>query len=1126
MSRLALVGLALIFSVQAFAAPLNVLFIAIDDLRPELGCYGAKHIQSPNIDRLAQRGLLFERAYCQQAVCNPSRASILSGCRPDTTKVMANNTFMRPMMPDVVSLPQHFKNNGWYSVSLGKIFHHSEKEPGNDPLSWSEPAWFHGEPFQHWFSKESAEEIKRLKKLPPEQRPKLIRPAPFEAAVEPDASYPDAQTAAKAIETLQRLKAMEKPFFLGVGFVKPHLPFTAPQKYWDLYPAETIKLPPNYYPTKGAPEAAFHNGYELRSYGGIPPKGGISDETALNLIRGYRACTTFMDVQVGRVLDELDRLGLRENTIVVFWGDHGYHLGENGLFTKMTNFELGTHVPLIVSAPGMKTAGQRTRALVELVDLYPTLAELAGLSKPLHLEGRSFAPLLADPAQPWKQAAFSQYLRPGPDRIMGRSVRTDRWRYTEWVNGKNESVGNELYDEEGDPQENVNIVSDPKNAPVVAQLVAQLHAGWKAALPGAPKIAAATAPPVAASVALSPAPPQLDGNLVLGSFEGDSFDGWTATGEAFLAKPYRPGAKQRLTEYEGEGVAWSGSGGVESKGALLSPEFRVEKKFLNFLIEGPRDVPGILGAELLVENRVVRAGSATEAKDPTHALHWRTWDVADLRGRTARIRVNDQSAGGAVAVDQFVQSGEAKSVPIDAAVLGAESHRPQFHFTTLTGWQNDANGLFYYQGDWHLFHQHRPPPGNKIMWGHATSRDLLHWQRLPTTIEADGNDAAASGSGLVDWENVSGLKRGEHPPILLFYTEMPPAGGERKATQCMAVSTDGARTFEKFPGNPLLRTPATRDRDPKVFFHQPTRSWIMALSLSRNNTDRENATYGLFRSADLKSWELFQELGPGSWYWECPDMFELPIDGDPARKKWIFMKGSGDYLVGTFDGKKFTPETEPIRIHWHNTFYGAQSFSDAPNGRRVQFGWMSTGADGPKSWPGMPFNQQMSFPRELTLRSTPEGPRIFRQPVAEITQLYTKTHELGARALKPGENALAGIPAGLLDIELEIDLQQASRFSLQCRGGEVSHEVKSRKLRCLRADPALTLQDGRLKLRVLIDRTSIEVFANDGDTDASGVYFPDMADASLALSVEGGAAQIRRLVVRELKSIWPTPATP
>lgn len=463
--------LSILFTHSSFAAqPLNVLFIAVDDLRPELVCYGAAHMKTPHLDRLASQGMLFERAYCQVAVCNPSRSSVLSGTRPDTTGVLDNQHFMRPNMPDVISLPQHFKNHGYTSLSLGKIFHHSEREPGDDPQSWSEPSWYHGEPYKHWFTQESLDYVKQLKSLPKAQQPKQLRAAPFEAADEPDASYPDAQTAAKAIETLQRLKAEAKPFFLGVGFVKPHLPFTCPQKYWDLYPEASIQLATNAQRPKDAPEPAFHNNYELRSYGTVPENGPISDAMALKLIRGYRACVSFMDAQLGRVLDELDRLGLRENTLIVLWGDHGYHLGENGLFTKMTNFEQGTRVPLLVSHPGMKTAGKRTKALVELVDLYPTLAQLCDLPLPKHLEGTSFAPLLQNPDQSWKKAAFSQYLRTGKPPHTGRSLRTDRWRYTEWHDVKGKPTGVELYDELNDPHETANLANDPTHAETVKQL--------------------------------------------------------------------------------------------------------------------------------------------------------------------------------------------------------------------------------------------------------------------------------------------------------------------------------------------------------------------------------------------------------------------------------------------------------------------------------------------------------------------------------------------------------------------------------------------------------------------------------------------------------------------------------
>lgn len=608
-------------------------------------------------------------------------------------------------------------------------------------------------------------------------------------------------------------------------------------------------------------------------------------------------------------------------------------------------------------------------------------------------------------------------------------------------------------------------------------------------------------------------------DIVFGKFDDATLDGWKTEGTAFHF--LSAGAKEREEGALGSGLAGSTLKEGSAKGTLLSPEFTIERPYINFLVAGARDVPSVLGAELQVDGKVVRSAGATEAKDLTHALLWRTWDVRALKGRKATIRVNDQSSFGSLVVDQFVQSDEAKGVPCDATHLGRESHRPQFHYTALSGWLNDANGLVHYKGAWHLFHQHRPVDGSGISWGHAVSHDLLHWERLSTAIASGNKDACASGSGLVDWENASGLKQGADPPILLFHTLMPPPNPDTKATQCLMYSTDGLKTLQKFPSNPVLRTPATRDRDPKVFFHKPTQAWIMVLSLSRNNTDREHATYGLFRSKDLKSWDLIQELGPGPWFWECPDMFEMAMDGDTSKMKWVFMKGSGDYMVGTFDGNHFTPETgTPIRIHWGGSFYGAQTFSDAPDGRRIQMGWMSSAKLGPNAYPGMPFNQQMSVPIELTLRSTTDGPRIFRNPVKELQKLRTMTHDLGARKLAPGENALAGLKPGLMEIELEMTLGEAKKFSLKCRSGDLSYDVKSQKLRCETSNPTVALKDGKLSLHVLLDRTSIEAFINGGAMDVSSIYFPDMSDETLSLSVDGGPAQIQRLVVHELKGIW------
>lgn len=458
--------------------PYNVLFILADDLRPDLACYGDKAIKSPNIDALARQGTLFERAYCQVAVCNPSRASMLSGLRPDTTGVFDQSKFLRPENPDVVTLPQLFKNHGYRSLSVGKVFHHSSTEPGDDPLSWSEPMFGFGKPYQHWFNPASLEAAKKSKRG---------RGPAYEASSHPDDDYPDGKTAQKAIELLQSVK--DQPFFLAVGFIKPHLPFTCPQKYWDMYPPDSIHLPENYFPPSDVPPAALQSGYELRGYAGMPPQGEIPHDDALNLIRGYRACVSFLDAQVGRVLAELDRLGLREKTIVVLWGDHGYHLGENSLWTKMTNFEVATRVPLIISVPGQKTVGQPSNALVESVDIYPTLAQLCGLPQPSQLEGLSLVPVIEDPRRSWKSAAFSQYGRGPTSKFdpkihpMGRSIRTDRYRYTEWRDPQGALVGTELYDQDEDPENNVNLAVRPENAALVTQLATRLQQGWKSALP-------------------------------------------------------------------------------------------------------------------------------------------------------------------------------------------------------------------------------------------------------------------------------------------------------------------------------------------------------------------------------------------------------------------------------------------------------------------------------------------------------------------------------------------------------------------------------------------------------------------------------------------------------------------
>ena len=462
----------------------NVLFFAVDDLRPELGCYGHAHIHSPNLDRLAKAGVVFNRAYCQQAVCSPSRTSLLTGARPDTTKVYDLETHFRTKIPDVVALPEHFKKNGYFVQGMGKLYHGSLDDPQSWSVPWTSPKSSHGayaiEANRAIVARKVAE-TKALKAAG--KKPVRTRDygPPTECADVPDATYHDGALAEMAVAALREVAAKKQPFWLGVGFIRPHLPFVAPKRYRDLYDPAKIDLAPNPFRPRGAPEYAVQEGGELRTYDGVP-KGHLPDDMARTLKHGYYASISYMDAQVGKVLDELDRLGLRESTIVVLWGDHGWKLGEHDAWCKHSCVENDTHAPLLVSVPGMKAAGARTDALVEFVDIYPTLADLCGLPLPSHLEGASFKPVLDDPKRPWKPAAFSQYPR---GKLMGYTMRTDRHRFTMWVDSKDHSKVDavELYDHPTDPQENENIAGRADMAATVEKLTARLRAGWKAALP-------------------------------------------------------------------------------------------------------------------------------------------------------------------------------------------------------------------------------------------------------------------------------------------------------------------------------------------------------------------------------------------------------------------------------------------------------------------------------------------------------------------------------------------------------------------------------------------------------------------------------------------------------------------
>lgn len=458
------------------APPVNILFIAVDDLRPELGCYGKNYIHSPNIDRLAQRSVLFDRAYCQQAVCSPSRTSVMTGLRPDATGIYDLQTHFREVVPNVITLPQHFLQHGYHTEFWGKIYHAALLDSaswtvgGNDQKRRVEPQW----PMENWraYALDTSNAIADLNNG---------GGLPYEMADLPDTAYPDGKIAERAIESLRQLSAQKQPFFLGIGFYKPHLPFNAPKKYWDLYQASDIILPEPVLP-EGTPRMAPSNWGELRAYYSVPQEGNLDSALTRKLIHGYRACVSYTDAQVGKVLDELERLNLAGNTIIVLWGDHGFKVGEYGDWCKHTNFEIDTRAPLMVSVPWMTDEGQRTAALVELVDIYPTLTELANLPMAAHVQGKSFVPVLQNPNQQWKEVALSQYPRDN-GKIMGYSMSTQQYRYTRWEDlGSGDIVARELYKHTDNSVADQNLAILPEYKDMLTELDTLLEISWKNSL--------------------------------------------------------------------------------------------------------------------------------------------------------------------------------------------------------------------------------------------------------------------------------------------------------------------------------------------------------------------------------------------------------------------------------------------------------------------------------------------------------------------------------------------------------------------------------------------------------------------------------------------------------------------
>jgi len=698
------------------------------------------------------------------------------------------------------------------------------------------------------------------------------------------------------------------------------------------------------------------------------------------------------------------------------------------------------------------------------------------------------------------------------------------------------------------------------------------------------------------------APGNADDIILIEDFDSGSYGAWTVEGDAFAKGP----RETRLVGKMADGLAAGSTG--KATGTLTSPPFTVERNAIYFLW-GTREhegdgSAGDLAVELLVDREVTRSLVPTSPSYKFHAMFWEAWDVADLKGKTARIRFVDNSDWADIVVDHIFQSNIPAKEPVlertlaitkpalnlpvkngavrhyielvvdgkpvramdvelatddidywvvtdlspwlgkellirthqhplanahildrisvedgirDAEDLYTEPLRPQFHFSTKRGWLNDPNGLVYHDGEYHLYYQHNPYGWDHSRndlnknWGHAVGTDLVHWKELAGAVYPDHLGPIYSGSSVVDRHNTAGFQTGKEKPIVAIYTS---AGGRSPwsdgefFSQSIAYSNDRGRTFTPYEGNPVLPYIGYTNRDPKVIWYEPTGNWVIVLYMQKG-------AMAFFTSHDLKTWEYQSEFEVR--FQDCPELFQLPVDGNEQNKKWILYGGIGSYFVGEFDGKKFTPESKLIRYgYFHGrSFYASQTFSDTTDGRRVQIAWGFL-----IHMPDMPFNQQMLFPVELSLHTTGDGIRMFAYPVREIASIHGKEHRWTDVEIEPGQNILSGIAGGLYDIEAEFESSDADEFGFRINGVTVAYNVDTGMLSCGKTKVALKPLDGRIRLRILVDRTTIEIFANGGQVYMPIRALPDGDTSGLAVFEEGGKVLIRSLVVHELKSIW------
>jgi fructan beta-fructosidase len=537
--------------------------------------------------------------------------------------------------------------------------------------------------------------------------------------------------------------------------------------------------------------------------------------------------------------------------------------------------------------------------------------------------------------------------------------------------------------------------------------------------------------------------------------------------------------------------------------------FKIEKRYLNLPIKNGASkikVTTLVDGRLEVKNDIQLADGQPD--------WWAFIDVGAWHGKTVTLQVTNLPVGS-TALSSIEQSDAIKG----GENLYCEPLRGQFHFSSRRGWNNDPNGLVFFNGEYHLFYQHNPygwSHGN-MHWGHAVSRDLVHWEEIGDAIAPDHMGTISSGSAVVDWKNTSGLGKDGKPPLVLVYT----AAG-KPTTPCITSSTDG-RHFTKFSGNPIVkRIGAGRNSDPKVLWHEPTKRWVMLLYIDLPGRQH---TIHFLTSPNLIDWTLASitkgEVAQKHFLFECPDFFELPVDGDFSKRKWVLTAANHEYAIGTFDGAKFTAETDKLPGNGGNKgLYAAQTFSDIPasDGRRIQIGWFKSAT------PGMPFNQSMTIPLEVKLIKTAEGPRQTWTPVKELESLRTKSHRLGSLTLQPGEaNPLDKVRAELIELRAEFESGATSVVHFKVRGVAVSYDAAKQELIVNGRRAPAPLRNGKQRLTVFCDRNGLEFFTGDGLTYVPMPVIPDASVLSVEVGVAGTPVKFSSLDVHELKSAWPQP---